>query len=49
MLSLSARRLASMTFSETPTVPHLRCPSEDSTRTRTREAVPELPERTRPF
>jgi hypothetical protein len=39
-LSTSASQLASMMFSETPTVPHRDCLSRDSMTTRTRAAVP---------
>jgi hypothetical protein len=39
-LSTSASQLASMMFSETPTVPQIDCLSRDSITTRTRAAVP---------
>src|SRR6059036_1528322 len=42
MLSANACQLASMMFSETPTVPHFSLWSPDSMSTRTREAVPLL-------
>src|SRR3990172_1744188 len=43
ILSASACQLASMIFSETPTVPHFRSLSPDSISTRTRDAVPFIP------
>ncbi len=46
ILSTSAFHEASITFSETPTVPHIDCPDFDSIRTRTRAAVPALLPRT---
>src|SRR3989449_6435145 len=47
MLSANACQLASMMFSETPTVPHFSLWSPDSISTRTREAVPLLAAKTR--
>lgn len=47
MLSTSACQLASMIFSETPTVPHFFKPSPDSIKTRTFEPVPSLAAKTR--
>jgi hypothetical protein len=47
ILSTSACQLASITFSDTPTVPHLFLPSPDSIRTRTRAAVPSAAVKTR--
>ena len=47
MLSAKACQLASMMFSETPTVPHFSLWSPDSISTRTLEAVPWLAVSTR--
>ncbi len=47
ILSTSACQLASITFSDTPTVPHLFFPSPDSISTRTRAAVPSAAVKTR--